>query len=186
MNDIDIFAEDNGAKVGDNVLASIRATVLDLKEADAEVARLQDQLDAAKKRRDKIAQNDLPTLMESADQLEITTLDGYKVTIKETIRASIPAAQQPRAFAWLIENGHEKLIQRTFTFKFGNNQADLAQAFEDTVTKLEQLPEYDDKRRVHSASLSSFVKAELEAGREVPLDLLGVFRQREAVVKDPK
>lgn len=186
MNDLDIFAEDSGVNAGDNLLASIRATVLDLKEADAEVARIEEELDAAKKRQRKIAEVDLPSLMEEAGQQELTTADGYKISIRENVRAHIKAADQPKAFAWLIENGHEKLIQRTFTFKFGNNQADAAEVFEDTVTKLDSLPEYDDKRGVHASSLSSFVKAELEAGREVPLDLLGVHRQRVAQVKDPK
>lgn len=183
MADLDIFGPDGGVEAGDNVLAAIRSMVLDLKEAEAEQARKEEEFKKAQKRVEQIIENELPALMEAAGQLELTTADGYKVSIKENIRAHIKAKDQPVAFAWLREHGHDKLIQREFKFKFANNQADAAEAFEKAVDRMEGVPEYDDKTSVHASSLSSFVRAELEAGREVPMDLLGVFRQRVAQVK---
>lgn len=183
MSDTDIFAEDTGVTAGDNLLSSLRALVLDLKEAQAKMAKAEDEFNKTKAAVKKLVEVELPELMDQAGQTEITTLDGYKVSIKEIVRANIKVSDQPRAFGWLIKNGHEKLIQRVFNFKFGNNQDAAAQAFEEAVLRLDDLPEYDDKKSVHASTLSAFVKTELEAGREVPLALLGVHRQRVATVK---
>ena len=180
---LDIFAEDTGVTAGDNLLSSLRALVLDLKEAQSVMAKAEDHFNTAKAAVKRIVEKELPELMDEAGQSEITTLDGYKVTVKEIVRASIKVSDQPRAFGWLIKNGHERLIQRQFTFKFANNQDKAAVAFEQAVLRLDELPDYDDKKAVHASTLSSFVKTELEAGRELPLALLGVHRQRVATVK---
>lgn len=182
-DDLDIFAEDTGVTAGDNLLSSLRALVLDLKKAEAVQAKAEEAFNKAKKAVTKITEKELPDLMDAAGQVEITTLDGYKVTVKENVRANIKVADQPRAFGWLVKNGHERLIQRQFTFKFANNQDKAAVAFEQAVLRLDDLPDYDDKKAVHASTLSSFVKTELEAGRELPLALLGVHRQRVATVK---
>jgi len=182
MADVDIFGND-GVEAGDNLLASIAATVVDMKEAQAKVAAAEEAFNVAKQNLRKIAEDTLPALMDEAGQRELTTADGYKVTVAETVRAHIKADNQPKAFAWLIANGHDRLIQREFKMKFANNQMENANNFEAAITRMEDLPDYDDKTSVHPASLSSFVKAELEAGRDVPIDLLGVHRQRVAKVK---
>lgn len=183
MTSIDLFAGDTGINAGDNILASIRHKVLELKEAEANLAKKEEAFKLAQRVVKQITEVDLPELMETAGQDALKTADGFQVVVKENVRAHIKAENQPRAFGWLISEGHEKLIQRVFTFKFGNNQDAAAGAFEDAVLRLDDLPDYDDKKSVHSSSLSSFVKAELEAGREVPMDLLGVHRQRVATVK---
>lgn len=184
MTDVDIFKEDGGVVAGDNLLASIRQTVLELKEAEADMAKKEEEFKRAQAYVRRLTEDELPKLMDEAGQAELTTADGYKVAVKDTVRANIREDKKPKAFAWLRSNGHEKLIQRIFTFKFGNNQADAAEAFEKAVDRLDvPIPEHDDKTTVHASSLTSFVRAELEAGREVPMDLLGVHLQRVATVK---
>ncbi len=183
MTDLDIFAEDTGVTAGDNLLSALRALVLDLKKAEAFLAKREEEFNKAQAAVKKITEKELPELMDAAGQSAITTLDGYHVHVKENVRANIKVADQPKAFAWLVKHGHERMIQRLFTFKFANNQAKAAAAFEQAVLRLDELPEYDDKRAVHASTLSAFVKTELEAGRELPLALLGVHRQRVATVK---
>jgi hypothetical protein len=41
---------------------------------------------------------------------------------------------------------------------------------------------FDLKRTVHASTLASFVKSQLEAGVDFPMDLFGVYRQRTSVI----
>jgi hypothetical protein len=46
--------------------------------------------------------------------------------------------------------------------------------------------EAESKEYVHSQTLSAFVREQIEAGRKIPMDLLGVFQYDEAKVTRKK
>lgn len=163
---------------GDNLLAQITAEALNQKEAEAEVARLEEELKAAQNRLKHIAEKVLPELMDKAEMTVCETADGIKVKIKEKIRGSIPKGQERPAFDWLEKHGHDKLIKRKVTIEFGREDQAWARKFAADCAKRKKPLNAKTEETIHPSTLSSFITERLNAGDDVPLATFGVFRQR--------
>ncbi len=173
---------------GDNVLARISGLALDQKEAEAEVARCEEALKKAQERLRDISEHQLPALMDEAEVKECVTKDGIKVKIVEKIRGSIPKDNADRAFGWLEEHGHGKLVKREFKIEFGKGDEAWAKKFQQDLDKRKKKLKYEVKRGVHPSTLASFVTEQLQEGVDIPLDTFGVYRQRSSKIdfKDPE
>lgn len=177
----DVKADARGP--GDNILAAISSLALDQKRAEVAVAKAEEALALAVADLKRISERELPDLMDKAEMQTTTTKDGIKVTIGEKIRGSIPKPNEEKAFAWLKENGHDDLIKREFKIQFGKTEEVWAKKFLADLNKRKRPLAYELKRTVHTSTLSSFVKGQLEAGVEFPMDIFGVFRQRSSVIE---
>lgn len=143
---------------------------------ESEAADLEAQLTAKREELREVAERQVPELMDSLNLAEFRTASGLKIAVQETIRASIPAAQAPAAFAWLREHGHGALIKRALSVSFGKGEDDRAQALAAELEAKGFVPE--DKTSVHPSTLAAFVREKLQAGAELPVELFGVHRQR--------
>ena len=151
-------------------------------KAEARMADLEAQMVKAKDVWKDLAERQIPELMDKIGMTEFKTTSGLTVEIAEKIRASIPVAKKPLAFAWLKRNGNDAMIKRTISIAFGMGEEEKANAF------MEANSEYElaDDAKVHPATLSAFVKDKLEKGEEIPLDLFGVYRERSSKIKQTK
>lgn len=145
-------------------------------QAQARVADLEAQLNSAREELRDISERQVPELMDQIGIGEFTTTSGLKVKVDETIRASIPKAQAPRAFAWLKEHGHDAMIKRVVSVSFGKGEDDMAEALQNRL--IQDHYEVEGGASVHPSTLSAFIREKLKAGEEVPLELFGVHRQR--------
>lgn len=143
--------------------------------AAARVAELEAQLNKAREEYRDLAERQVPELMDQIGMAEFKTATGLKIKIDETIRASIPKAKAPLAFAWLKANGHAAMIKRVVQVAFGKGEDERADALRE---KLAGEFEVEDNASVHPSTLAAFVREKLRDGEEVPLDLFGVHRQR--------
>lgn len=150
-------------------------------KAERKVKTLEAELEAAKSELADLAEKQVPDLMEAIGVKEFKTLSGLFISIKETIRASIPTALRPQAFAWLRNNGHAALIQRVVSLSFGRGEDEVANSCLQDMQAKGLEPE--DKTSVNSNTLAAFVREQLRNGKEVPQDLLGVHRQRVARIE---
>lgn len=167
---------------GEGELSQLSKLAEEQAKAEAEVARLEAELTKAREVARDFAERQVPELMDSIGIAEFKTATGLKIEVAETIRASITQANAPRAFAWLRENGHAALIKRALSVTFGKGEDDKAEAF---AKELEDKGlDADDKTSVHPSTLASFVREKLRDGEEIPLDLLGVHRQRVSKIKN--
>ena len=87
--------------------------------------------------------------------------------------AKIPEAREAEAFTWLETEGHGDLIKSTITLSFGMGERKLAKKLEDWLTK--QKLAYASKVSVHPGTLLAFVKRQFKEGKELPMDVLGVY-----------
>lgn len=165
-------------------LARLSEMAMKQKEAQEAVAKAEAALAKAKDDFKKIAEVEVPELMDSLSLSEFKTTDGLVVEVNEVIRASIPKARAPEAFAWLRLKGHEALIKREISVSFSRGEDEQAKKLLDLLAEQEFEP--DDNESVHTQTLGAWVREKLEKGDEIPLDLFGVFRQRVASVSIPK
>lgn len=156
-------------------LSQLSALAEEQAKAEAEVADLEAQLTAAREKVRDLAERKVPELMDQIGIEEFKTSSGLKIKVAETIRASISQANGPRAFAWLREHGNAAMIKRIVSVAFGKGEDEKAEAL---VKELGEKFECEDKTSVHPSTLSAFVREKLAKGDELPLDLLGVHRQR--------
>ena len=142
-----------------------------LKELNGAVAKLETDL--------------IPSLMASAGGIEKFTLaDGTAITLKDELFASVTAANQQAAFAWLEEHGHGDVIKDELKLNLGRGELAQQRAVA-LIVAAEQngVDDYIRKRAVHPGTLQALLKEQLAEGVEVPKEIFGVYQQRRAVIK---
>lgn len=150
-------------------------------QQEAEVLRIEAELQKAKEKLTDLAERQIPELMDKVGMDEFKTKSGLVVKIDEKIRASIPKLKKPYAFAWLREHGNDSIIKRSLSVAFGRGEDDLAN---ELCSRLSQEGfSIKDDESVHASTLTSFVKEKLQAGEDIPIDLFGVYRQRVSKIK---
>lgn len=171
------------AEPGQNLIQQISQTAVELKDAQALVAAIEDQLKEAKANMVHLGEKVLPELMDAAEMTSFTTKEGIVVGVSERIRASIPAKTHKGAIAWLEANGEAGVIKRTFTIEFGRDDNTWADKFEADMKKRKRVLPFKRKTAVHPQTLAKTITGKLEAGVEVPMETFGAFRQRFTTVK---
>lgn len=155
-----------------------------LLDAERQVAEAEDALKKAQDHRRDIAERQIPELMDQMGLEEYKTNAGLKVKVKEIIRTSIPQKHKDKAFKWLEDNGHGGLIKRTLSVAFARDEQERAAAAQAELKK--HFANVKQDMKVEPSTLRSFVSHQLAEGEEIPEDLFGVHRQREAKVETPK
>lgn len=173
-----------GPSASASELAMLSGLASDLNAAELEQAKLELQLEAAKKKVTDLSERQIPELMDSLGLKTFTTTSGFKIDVKRTIRASIPAARKDEAMKWLDDNGHSGLIKRSVLVAFDRSQEKEAHKLEAQLSKKFENVKTDLK--VEPSTLRSFLGEQLEAGVAVPLDLFGAWEQRTAKITTVK
>lgn len=169
-------------EVGGNLMSALTGLADEQQAAEEEVLRLETLLDEAKKNLKRISEFEIPNLLDGLEG-KIALPDGRTVTVAEKIRASLDSDKKPLAMRWLDDNGHGGLIKRKFTIEFNRDQEEWAKKFEEQLAQSETPLNVKKEHMVHWQTLDAFVREQLETGAEIPLDLIGVFRQRNTKIK---
>lgn len=165
---------------GEDLLSRISALAFSQKQAELDVAEAEEKLAAAKNTLRDISDRQLPNLMDEAQLTEFTTRDGIKVSVKEVIRASLPKGKEAVAFAWLAAHEHDDLIKREFKVPFDREAEEAASQLR---TYLEEAGfSFESKQTIHPQTLAAFVREQLEAGVDIPLEAFGAARVKSAKI----
>lgn len=165
-------------KAGDNSMARLSGLARDQKAAEAKVARIQQELAEAQADLDKIAQKDLPELMQELRLKTFTTEDGVQIEVKESIHASIPKIKADDAFKWLEDHNDAGMIKRTVTVAFPRDEEKWAKKFLADMAKRKRPLDAKVERKVEPATLKAWATKKLEAGVDIPQDLFGIHRRK--------
>lgn len=147
---------------------------------ESKVANIEHQLKKAKEELAQVSEVDLPLLMEELEVSSFDLAEGYGISVKETIRASVSLARAREAMDWLISHGHQNLIRHEGVIPI--NDDDLTEEQKQLLEEVRGNFEVKDNRKVHPQTLAAFVREMLEDGQEIPLELFGVHRQRIAKI----
>lgn len=139
------------------------------------VAKAEEVLKKAQDALSEVVERQLPSLFEDLDMVELPLRDGGKLVLKEKLAGSIAEPNRPKAFSWLRGNGQGALIKRQVIVEFGMGEEKKAAKLLAAFAKRKDPLRYSDKESVHPSTLNSFVKEQLEAGRELP-EVITVFR----------
>lgn len=126
----------------------------------------------------------IPDFLAEIGMKEFKLLDGSKVEMGPKYYANISEARRAAAHAWLRANEFGGIIKNRFNVDFSKGQDEDAESFRLLLDA--NGVDFENKETVHAGTLTAFVKEQIEAGTELPKDLLGIHVQMEAKITKPK
>jgi len=144
-----------------------------LLETQRQIATIDEQLKTLKSTETTLSEQTIPNLMHNAGVSLIKLKDGSSVEIKPFYAARIPLPKVEEAFNWLRENGHGDLIKNNVMLTFGRHQDNEAKSL---VAELrDKGHNVKQAEKVEPMTLKAFVKEQIQEGKNVPVDLFGVY-----------
>ena len=165
-------------------LSSVAELARAVRQQEALVSSLEQQLKDEKKALLKLTDEELPAMLIELGLQSMTLDDGSQVTCEQTYGASIKVENRPKAFEWLRDNGYDDIIKNQVICIFGRGEDDQASAFQALASKEGYTA--DQKTEVHSQTLRAFIKERVEAGDDFPMELFGAWVGQRAKIKRVK
>jgi hypothetical protein len=137
----------------------------------------------------KLSEESIPTLMGNLKLDEIKTENGFKVEIIKTMRASIPAKDEQKkqkALEWLIEHKFENLIKEQVKIEFGKGESKFSKKFKGDLKKRKHKLRWSAAETVHPKTLSAFIDEQMQAGKQIPMDIFQAAYVKKASITLPK
>lgn len=169
-----------------NVLSKLNSLANEHSELIEDVERLTEELKIARAKAEYMVTHRIPEAMDLAEQQEITTASGLRIKVRDKITASIKEENREKAFAWLEANGHGRLIKQNFQIEFGKDEEGWAAKFQRDCAQRKRPLNLKRGKGVHHQTLGAFVREVMGQGVDIPQDILGVYKRREAEVKAVK
>jgi len=173
--------KDSGSMSQDN-MGKIGAVANDVADTDQEIQDLEDKLKVKKDYKKHLSENVLPNLFSEVGLSELKLADGRHLKVGNYYGASIKDAKKEAAFAWLRNKGFGDLIKNQVSCSFGRDEDEKARGLIDTLNE----KGYPSSQRewVEPSTLRAFIREQHEAGKELPMDLLGAFVGQKTTIKN--
>ena len=173
--------EDAGA-TAPNSMGKIGAVANDIADTDKEISDIEKELKKKKDYKKHLSENVLPNLFAEVGLSELKLADGRHLKVGNYYGASIKEAKKEAAFAWLRNNGFGDMIKNQVSCSFGRDEDEKARGLIDTLNK----KGYPSSQRewVEPSTLRAFIREQHEAGKELPMDLLGAFVGQKTTIKE--
>tara|TARA_B100000674_G_scaffold312406_1_gene259711 strand:+ start:1063 stop:1614 length:552 start_codon:yes stop_codon:yes gene_type:complete len=173
QKDAETIPEDNMGKIG--------AVATDIAEIENEIQKLKEELKKKEDYKTKLSEEVLPSLFSEVGLSELKLADGRKIKVSEYYRAAIKVENRDAAYTWLRNNGFGDLVKNQITCSFGRNEDEKASKL---VSDLNERG-YESAQRewVEPSTLRAFVREQYEAGREIPMELLGAYIGHKTTIK---
>lgn len=174
------FSADTTVAQGEDVLSTLSRLANEQIQLEKQIAAKEQELKELQKQLDVIADVQIPELMDSVGMKECKTKEGLPVKVVEKVRASITGAKNAMAIQWLEEHGFGNIIKRDITVPFNKDEEERAFKFLRLAEENHFMAAVANK--VHPQTLEAFVREQLAAGTEIPLDTFGVYTTKRAKI----
>ena len=115
----------------------------------------------------------IPTMMSEMGLSELKLQDGSHLKVATSYRATITEANKEAAFNWLRNNGLGDIIKNEISVSFGRNEDNKAADYAALAQERGYQP--TQKLKVEPMTLKALVRERIEAGKEMPTEIFGVF-----------
>ena len=144
----------------------------------------EDNLKDLKKKRDHISGEVIPTMMSEMGLAELKLHDGSHLKVSTSYKAHISEANKEQAFNWLRDNGLGDIIKNEILVAFGRNEDNKAASYAELAKSQGFQP--TQKMKVEPMTLKALVRERIEAGKEMPTEIFGVFSENKTTIKRNK
>lgn len=126
------MSQDDLIVADQDILGKLGTLVEEKQALEAKIAQMQTDLEEEQKKLKEYDQVKIPNLIEAAGLQEITTKNGYKISIKQEYRGNISEENSDYALDWFIKSGGADTVKNKFEVPVSIND-------KKTMTLLEQI-----------------------------------------------
>ena len=144
----------------------------------------EENLKNLKKKRDHISGEVIPTMMAEMGLAELKLHDGSHLKVSTSYKAHISEANKEMAYNWLRENGLGDIIKNEISVSFGRNEDNKAADYAELAKRSGFTP--TQKMKVEPMTLKALVRERIEAGKEMPTEIFGVYSENKTTIKRSK
>ena len=179
------FEEDqqDAMKKTDNI-QSLADQVERLESLNARLALQEDNLKNIKKDIERLSGEVIPTMMSEMGLAELKLEDGSHLKVSTSYKAHITEANKEMAFNWLRDNGLGDIIKNEISVSFGRGEDNKAAHYAELAKGQGLDP--TQKLKVEPMTLKALVRERIEAGKEMPTEIFGVFSENKTTIKRNK
>ena len=180
----DFEADQQDAMKKTEGIQSLADQVERLELCDDRIADIENDLKMMKKKRDHISGEVIPTMMSEMGLAELKLHDGSHLKVSTSYKAHISEANKEMAYNWLRENGLGDIIKNEISVSFGRNEDNKAADYAELAKSNGFQP--TQKMKVEPMTLKALVRERIEAGKEMPTEIFGVYSENKTTIKRSK
>ena len=155
-----------------------------LESLNSRIELSENNLKDLKKEHDRLSGEVIPTMMAEMGLSHLKLADGSTVDVKANYSANISVANREKAFQWLRENGLGDIIKNEISVSFGRNEDNKAADYAALAEERGFQP--TQKMKVEPMTLKALVRERIEAGKEMPTEIFGIFSENKTTIKRNK
>ena len=183
-DEINFEADQQDAMKNTGGVQSLADQVERLEGVTSSIEQAEEQLKELKKKKDYISGEVIPTMMSEMGLAELKLHDGSHLKVSTSYRATITEANKEAAFNWLRNNGLGDIIKNEISVSFGRNEDNKAADYADLAKGQGFQP--TQKMKVEPMTLKALVRERIEAGKEMPTEIFGIFSENKTTIKRNK
>jgi hypothetical protein len=164
----------------DNI-QSLADQVQTLESLDADIKETENKLKEKKKELERLSGEVIPTMLSEMGLSELRLQDGSSIKVSTSYRAHISAANKEAAVNWIRKNGLGDIIKNEISVSFGRNEDNKAADYAELAKGQGFQP--TQKLKVEPMTLKALVRERIEAGKEMPTEIFGVFTENKTTIK---
>jgi hypothetical protein len=146
------------------------ANLLSIAERETEFAK--NELKKRERNEARLREEAIPLFMAELELRELKLNNGDKITVKQDVYASIPVTNREAAYDWIDVHNFGGIIKTEVSVAFGKGEIEKAENLLRVLMEdMGYEPEFN--RSVHPQTLKAFLREQLIAGTDIPLDLFG-------------
>jgi len=165
-------------------IQSLADQVERLEGVASDIETAESNLKELKKKRDHISGEVIPTMMSEMGLAELKLHDGSHLKVSTSYRAHISEANKEMAYNWLRNNGLGDIIKNEISLSFGRNEDNKAAHYAELAKGQGFQP--TQKMKVEPMTLKALVRERIEAGKEMPTEIFGIFSENKTTIKRNK
>jgi hypothetical protein len=183
-DEINFEADQQDAMKRTDNIQSLADQVENLENVNSSIENAEEIVKNLKKKRDHISGEVIPTMMSEMGLAELKLHDGSHLKVSTSYRAHISEANKEAAYNWLRENGLGDIIKNEISVSFGRNEDNKAADYAELAKSNGFQP--TQKMKVEPMTLKALVRERIEAGKEMPTEIFGVYSENKTTIKRSK
>ena len=183
-DEINFEADQQDAMKRTDNIQSLADQVESLETVNSSIENAEQIVKNLKKKRDHISGEVIPTMMSEMGLAELKLHDGSHLKVSTSYKAHISEANKESAYNWLRENGLGDIIKNEISVSFGRNEDNKAADYAELAKRSGFTP--TQKMKVEPMTLKALVRERIEAGKEMPTEIFGVYSENKTTIKRSK
>jgi ABC-type Fe3+-citrate transport system substrate-binding protein len=165
-------------------IQSLADQVEKLEELQSRLQTQEQIMKDTKKQIERLSGEVIPTMMSEMGLAELKLQDGSHLKVSTSYRATITEANKEAAFNWLRNNGLGDIIKNEISVSFGRNEDNKAATYAELAKGQGFQP--TQKMKVEPMTLKALVRERIEAGKDMPTEIFGIFSENKTTIKRNK